>query len=375
MSFAVRDQRTKKLTGKWGVDFWFKVTGEPDKRMRRLSFDTKASADANEAYARQTGRWADPEDDEAAGVTFEQAAADMRAVHPKWKRGRDPSGQKRLDWVITKVGKKPVKGVTTEDLQGIIDDLLKRPVKSKRNPTGKMTGRTLNGYLTMASAVLTWSAARPKTYGTFVPPVVPWQDVVKTRIHFMTQEQHALLLKYYASKGWTDEVIVARVLSASGMRWSELEGLEPHMVQLTKTAKGQEIGWIKLDDTKTDTPRDIPVTPQLARDLRGLLQNGYSANYDRSRKRYDGARKLYGWNPNLTMYGMRHGAATYLTKRGMQPAKVQQFMGHKSFSTTLGYIHVENEDLADAVSFLTPTHGLDEENAEASNVVAIGKAS
>jgi hypothetical protein len=375
MSFAVRDQRTKKLTGKWGVDFWFKAPGEPDKRMRRLSFDTKATADANEAYARQTGRWADPEDDEAAGVTFEKAATDMRAVHPKWKRGRDPSGQKRLDWVISKIGKRPVKGVTTEDLQGIVDDLLKRPVKSKRNATGKMTGRTLNGYLTMASAVLTWSAARPKTYGTFVPPVVPWQNVVKTRIHFMTHEQQGLLIKFYQSKGWVDEVIVVRVLGASGMRWSEFEGLEPHMVQLTKTAKQQEIGWIKLDLTKTDTPRDIPIPPQLARDLRGLLQNGYSASYERSRKRYDKARKLYGWNPNLTMYGMRHAAGTYLTKNNMVGEKVQQFMGHKSYSTTQQYIHLENEDLVDAVDFLTPTHGGEEKMEPQTNVVAIGKAS
>lgn len=374
MAFAQRDQRTKKLTGKYVVDFWYKKPGEPDKRMRRV-FPDKSTADANEAYARLTGLWADPDDDQAAGVTFEQAAADMRKVHPTWQRGRDPSGQKRLDWVIGKIGKKPVKAITTEDLQDIVDDLKKRKVASKRNKSGVMSGRTLNGYLTMASAVLTWSAARPKSYGTFVPPVVPWQDAVETRIHFLTQEQQGLLIKHYTNKGWLDEVLVVRVLAASGMRWSEFEGLEPHMVQVTKRANGQEIGWIKLDETKTDTPRDIPVPPALARDLRGLLVNGYRANYNRSRTRFDTARDLYGWNPALTMYGMRHAAATYLTKQGMQPEKIQQFMGHKSYSTTQGYIHVENEDLAEAVNFLNPTYGLEAPVEPESNVVAIGKAS
>jgi integrase len=169
--------------------------------------------------------------------------------------------------------------------------------------------------------------------------------------------------------------MVVKVLGQTGMRWNELEGLEPHMVVLTKRANQQEIGWVKLDETKTDTPRDIPVTPQLARELKALLVNGYSANYDRSRWRYNEARKVYGWGPNLTMYGMRHGAATYLTKQGMQPEKIQQFMGHKDYKTTQQYIHLESEDLAEAVDFLNPSYGGEVEMEPQGNVVAIGKAS
>lgn len=374
MAFAHKDPRTKKLTGKYEVDFWYKAPGEPDRRMRRV-FENKKTAEANEAYARQTGRWADPDDDSAAGPTFKQAAEDMRKQHSTWQRGRDKSGQKRLDWIIDKIGHKAIRTVTTEDLQGIVDDLKKRPVKSTRNTTGVMKGRSINNSLTMASAVLTWAAARPKTYGTFVPPVIPWQDVVKTRIHFMTHEQQSLLIKFYTMKGWLDEVMVVRVLGQSGMRWSEFEGLEPGMVVVTKRANKQEIGWIKLDETKTDTPRDIPVTAQLARELKALLVNGYSANYDRSRWRFNQARLLYGWNHTITMYGMRHGAATYLTKQGMHGEKIQQFMGHKDYKTTQQYIHLESEDLADAVEILNPTYGVEAETEPQSNVVAIGKAS
>lgn len=374
MAFAHKDPRTKKLTGKYEVDFWFKAPGEPDKRMRRV-FENKKVAEANEAYARQTGRWADPENDEAAGPTFKDAAMQMRREHSPWLRGRDKSGQKRLDWIIDRIGHKPVKQVTTEDLQAIVDDLKKRPVKTVRNPTGVMKGRSINNSLTYASAVLTWAAARPKTYGTFVPPVIPWQDVVKTRIHFMTHEQQGLLIRFYTAKGWLDEVVAVKVLGQTGMRWSEFERLEPGMVILTKHANKQERGWIKLDETKTDTPRDIPVTPQLARELKALLVNGYSANYDRSRWRFNEARKLYGWDHTVRMYGMRHGAATYLTKRGMQPEKIQQFMGHKDYKTTQQYIHLEPEDLVEAVEFLDPSYGVEDQTEPQSNVVAIGKAS
>ena len=180
MAFAERDSRTKKLTGRWCVDFWFKSPGEPDRRMRR-AFDTKAAAEANEAYARHTGLWADPEEDAPLGPTFKQAATDMRAKHDVWKQEKDKSGQARLDWIIDRIGHRPIAHVSTGDLDDIVLDLLKRPVKSKRNLTGHMKGRTVNGYLTMASAVLTWSAARPKEYGDFKPPVIPWQATEETR--------------------------------------------------------------------------------------------------------------------------------------------------------------------------------------------------
>jgi hypothetical protein len=48
------------------------------------------------------------------------------------------------------------------------------------------------------------------------------------------------------------------------------------------------------------------------------------------------------------MYGARHAAATRLTKREVQPAKIQQLVGHKSYETAEKSVRVENEDLAEA---------------------------
>jgi integrase len=373
MSFAERDSRTKKHTGRWAIDFWYKAPGEPDRRIRG-AWATKATADANEAYARVTGMLPpDPNAEQPCGPTFAQAAKDMRTQHSPWQRGRDPSGQKRLDWAVDHIGNLPVSQVSTEDIDRMVSDLKRRPVSSKRNKTGTMTGRTLNGYLTMVSAVLTWAAARPKAYGKFVPPVIPWQDTIETRIHFMTNEQQTLLVNHYLGQGWHEEALLVRTLCASGMRWGELAGLEAHMLQVTKLATGQEIGWIKLDRTKTDNPRDIPLPPKMVGELRALFGNGYSTNYHRSRSRFDAAKNVLGLPPALTLYGARHAAATYLTKRGMQPAKIQQFMGHKSYSTTQKYVNVENEDLAEAANFLTPTLGGESENAASANVVALNK--
>jgi integrase len=329
MAFAERDSRTKKHTGRWAVDFWWRVKGQPEKRMRR-AFDSKAEAEAAETYARSTGQWPSVTEEEAGGPTFRMAAEDMRKHHDVWLQGRDTSGQARLDWIIGQIGDLQVRKVSTEDLDGLVRALRKRKVVSRRNDTGKLKGRTINGYLTMASAVLTWAADRPKVYGSFRVPNMPWQATIKTRIHFLTMAQQEALVAYYLEKGWTEDALLVRVFAQSGMRWSEAEGLEPFMVTV-----GNRNGWIKLDATKTDNPRDIPMSVETARDLKALLQSGYVLNYSRTRTRFDVARDLLGLPPALTMYGMRHAAATYLTKKGMQPAKIQSFMGHKSYATLM----------------------------------------
>lgn len=373
MAFAERDSRTGKHTGRWAVDFWWRPKGQPEKRMRR-AFATKSEAEAAEAYARSTGQWPSATEEQAGGPTFRMAAEEMRKHHSVWQRGRDTSGQKRLDWIIEQIGDLQVSKVSTEDLDGLVVALRKRKVVSKRNDTGKLKGRTINGYLTMASAVLTWAADRPKVFGKFRVPNVPWQDVVETRIHFITMDQQALLVRYYTEKGWIDDALIVRVLAASGMRWGEFAGLEPHMVVIAKTRQGAEVGWIKLDRTKTDNPRDIPITPAMAKELRALIANNWSPNYNRSRMRFDSARKALGLPPSLTLYGARHAAATYLTKQGMQTAKISKFMGHKSYKTTEKYVHVENEDLVEGVEFLNPTLGGEASIPESSEVVAFKKA-
>jgi integrase len=378
MAYAEKDSRTKKLTGRWAVDRWYKYgDSSPDRRFRK-AFMTKKEAEGWEAYVMKTGL--EPPDAEGnqrpIGPTFKEAAAEMRAKYDVWKKGRDPSGQRRLDWIISKIGHRPLAQVSTGDLDDIVLDLLRRPVrKGHRNPKGQMKGRTVNGYLTMASAVLTWSASRPKDYGDFKPPVIPLQATEETRIVYMTDEQEKLLVTYMTNKGFLNSALTIRVLRASGMRWGEFEGLEPQMVQTVKRANGQLIGWIKLDKTKTDTPRDIPITPKMAGELRALLANGARPNYWTIRRQFDEAKKVLGLPPGLTMYGARHAAATYLTKRGLQPAKIKQFMGHKSYKTTEKYIHVENEDLVEAAEILNPNPGWEPETEEVGEVVAFNKVS
>ena len=223
----------------------------------------------------------------------------------------------------------------------------------------------------MASAVLTWAEKR---LWLAKGPVVPLQETEETRIHFMTETQEKLLVTYFTNKGILDAATTVRVLCASGLRWGEFEGLDRHMVQVSTRANGVPVAWIKLDRTKTNSPRDVAIPVQLAGELTALLTHGPAPKYSRFRMQFDQAKKMLGLEPNLTIHGMRHATATRLTKKGAQPAKIQQYMGHKAYSTTLKYTHVESEDIAQLSELLDPLHGQNDHTSTDNEVLAFQKS-
>jgi integrase len=225
----------------------------------------------------------------------------------------------------------------------------------------------------MVSAVLTWAEARPALYGSFKSPLVPWQEVEETRIHFMAPEQEQLLIAHWTRKGLLREAFTVRVLCASGLRWGEFEELEPHMVQITTRRDGTQIGWIKLDKTKTNSPRDVPIPHAMAGELKALIANGPRPNYARFRTQFDAAKKVLGLAPKLTIHGMRHATATRLMKAGAHQEKIRNFMGHKAASTTQKYEHVEAEDLAEIANILNPVLGGAAEIMPAAEIVEFKK--
>lgn len=159
---------------------------------------------------------------------------------------------------------------------------------------------------------------------------------------------------------------VVRVLATTGLRWGEFERLEAEQLQ------GE---WIKLDETKTDTPRDVPIDGELARELRAMLRNGARPKYETFRKHLKSAVKACGYSPKLCVHALRHSTATRLNQKGVPTAVIQRFLGHKAIQTTLKYTHVEHSDLLEAAKKLSPQRGELVEKADENShtVVAFGK--
>ena len=355
---AYAEKRDHKLTGHWYGEVVLKVTGE---RFRRR-FETKRGAEGYEAYVHATGEEpATFTDARLAGPTFKETVVLMRAT----KKGtRDPSGTRRLDYLVNRLGHMTIPSINTSVLDALVADLEKRP--AQMSGKDKISDSTLNRYLSAFSSVVTFARARVKEgEAPISAPVIPWRKEAGRRIHWFADAQVDVLVPFMTTQGWPAEALARRVLCATGMRWGEFAGLEPHQCQTE---------WILLDETKTDTPRDVPIDDVLARELKAMMVTGTLPTYLSMRTRLKSAVKSCGYSPKLGIHNARHGAATEMIKNGTPLPDVQEFLGHKNIKTTMKYVHVEKEDLRRALKNRYPRRGETTENAVASTVLPFVKS-
>lgn len=337
---AYAEKRDGKLTGFWYGEVVIKT---PHARYRRR-FETKREAIGYEAYVKATGF--EPVDlkDAKLGVTFAEAAAACRASNTTWKRGRDNAGQQRLDWIIGRIGTMSLANITTQVLDGVVRDLEKRPAKG-RAAGGTMSPATINRYLSAASSVLTFARVRdPHLPGC----VVPWKAETGHRRHWLSDEQEAAVVRYLVGVGQLAEALAVRVLCASGIRWGEFSSVDAYSCQ------GE---WIKLDQTKSDTPRDVPIDAQLNAEFCAMIRRDERPKYTPMRRHLRAAVKACGYSEEIGIHNLRHSCASRLIALGEPLSIVKDFLGHADIKTTERYVHVEKASLLSAMKKLNPRRG------------------
>jgi len=347
------ERRSGRLTGKWIAE----ITQHGGRRRKR--FDTRAEAERWADFTKAEG--APPSDarhDEPTAYPFGTVAKEAVLRHPGWDGHRDPSRQQRLMYAVDFLGADtPIASVTTADLDRLVLSL-----KGRTGMEGKaLSPGTINRYLAVVSAVLTY--AQKRGYRTQAI-VVPWQKEDGRRIHWLTDKQEQALSRAMLAEGRRDDELTLRVLTRTGLRWSEFKTLEP--AQVTDA-------WVKLGKTKTDTPRDVPIDPALAGELRSMVERKALPKYYTFRKTLKRALKSAGQNPKLSIHCLRHTTATRLVHAEVNLAIVQKFLGHSSINTTLKYTHVTEAALQDALKKITPHAGQNDKNAPQGNVVEFKK--
>lgn len=328
---AYAERRKGRITGK----FIGETVIGGDKFRKR--FDTLREAERWADYVKVQG--APPaEAAEAQGMTWGALVDAFKAAN---KPGRDHSAGQRLEYVANEIGRDtPLSALTTITLDKLVRSLLRRPGKS-----GRLGPATINRYLSAASSVITFGKQRGHLQAV---PVVPWQAEEGGRIHWLTEGQEeavcALLSDRYA--------FAVRVLVATGMRWGEFEGLEAGQIEVRN-----ENAWVRLWKTKTDSPRSIPVSVDMGRRLREMVEAEDLPGYQAFRNALKGTLERAGQSPDFCIHCLRHTTATRLLQRGVALAIVQKFLGHKSIETTLKYTHIVDEDLANAANKLSQHAG------------------
>jgi len=330
------ERRGERLSGAWIAE----VTQRGERRRKR--FKTKLEAQRWADITRLTGASPIDANSASAGATFGSVAREVKEQHAGGKDERDPSFGQRLEYVIDALGKdRPVESIRAKDLDGLVSVLKKR----KGLKSDKLSAGTINRYLSVASAVLTFAKKREYIVGT---PAVPWQHEGGRRIHWLTAAAEKAVGAFMLAEGRKEEELTLRVLAATGLRWSEFATLTP----------GQIVGeWVKLDKTKTNTPRDVPIAPELGAELREMIERRGVPRYYTFRKSLKRALKSAGQSEEFSVHCLRHTTATRLVHGDVNLSVVKDFLGHSSLNTTLKYTHVSKRLLQEARQKISPHAG------------------
>ncbi|MEI6314554.1 MAG: site-specific integrase [Syntrophus sp. (in: bacteria)] len=184
------------------------------------------------------------------------------------------------------------------------------------------------------------------------------------RLRFLSQEELQKLLT--VSPDHLQEIIICAV--NTGMRRGELLSLKWEQIRN---------GFIYLQNTKTNDPRQIPVNDTLAELFKKIKKQNPGSAYvftyrttkkDKSTENlkvitfnntpmrnikhaFETAVKKSGID-HCRMHDMRHTFASHLLMSGASLKDVQELLGHKTFEMTLRYAHLSQAHKKNAVNLL-----------------------
>ena len=210
---------------------------------------------------------------------------------------------------------------------------------------GKANG-TINRKLAALSKILTHCYRRGYIDRM---PLIDRKKESTGRIRWVTEEEEDRLLSKLREMERPAAADFVETLIDTGMRFSELHGLEWRDVDFE-----QEV--VRLWETKNGQARTIPLTRramesigrQLGKDPRNLRVWTFAKG--RFRHAWDGMKELMGLadDAQFVPHCLRHTCASRLIQRGIDLRVVKEFLGHSSIQTTLRYAHLAPKNLEQA---------------------------
>ncbi|NOY14706.1 MAG: tyrosine-type recombinase/integrase [bacterium] len=224
-----------------------------------------------------------------------------------------------------------------------------------------LTAKTQNYYLIALRGFLRFLAKKGVKL-KLVPDQITLAKTKPALPSFLTVEEIEKLLgmpKIKKVSGIRDRVIL-EVLFSSGLRVSELVGLNRDSIDLKKgefsvVGKGRKVRMVFLSPRALEwvkkylLARDDDFKPLFIRHKGRVCSENFGEKMRLSARSVQRLVKRYalqaGLAKKITPHGLRHSFATDLLSQGADIRSVQELLGHKNLATTQIYTHVTNKRL------------------------------
>ncbi|USQ99513.1 tyrosine-type recombinase/integrase [Sphingomonas aerolata] len=330
------DKKDGNLTGRFRVELQ-----QAGKRYRKR-WDSLAEAKKDEAAVLAT--WAKGEAvDAATHAPQAPEAHTLASTIPKarlslWQDIKKPeTAWAHVQFVTDTLG------VNTK--LDAIDTLAIDKVIASLKKQGK-TDATINRYLSHFRTFLVWCKARKyRTVPIRDEIEFGWRKESEGRIRWITPKEEIGIRDYLLSRNRPEANAVwdlIKVALETGCRREELLTSELEQINGTR---------LHLWETKTDTPRTVPMTKETTALLANLIKTGRMPSERGLRSWWERAREHLGLlgDPQFVFHVCRHTRATRMVEAGINVFVIKKWMGHKRIETTLRYAHVKDENLEDAL--------------------------
>jgi integrase len=239
-----------------------------------------------------------------------------------------------------------VVGKTIKDVLSVANEVYQCRVSVHTNRAGekkmvKLTNSTVNRRLAILRRVANLAYRKWHWLSEPLHEKIEMLPENPSRTVYLSRSELAGLLKAIPHREMRR---AALVLAFTGMRKGELLRLKPEDV------RGNTIC---LTETKTGSPRNVPVLPSIRFALKRLPFKFYHTSITHAVNRASGGK--------VRVHDLRHTTASLLIQAGVPLYTVGAILGHKSLQTTRRYAHLDTKSMEAAISKLTPTRQIHSE--------------
>lgn len=168
---------------------------------------------------------------------------------------------------------------------------------------------------------------------------VEWPRWERPKMHYFTMKELGEIVQRVRAE-LPDDADTIELLAYTGLRRSEAARLRVEDIDFR-----DQVVWVLGKTRREPLPFSPHVVDCLKRIVKraadGVLFPGGINQVERPFRRWSAKLK----EPRLHPHSLRHSLATALLRDGERAEVVQQLMRHRSFSTTLRYVHVASDEL------------------------------